>query len=657
MTSPTRERLMGGTCHRQPQRFGLFHKRGPSTPPLVDHILLAEFDIDTGSTVRHAYPSSVPGVADDWFADHMLPEGAHNHAQDWTVMFHNRDRKGLDEDWPSPLRPDEGGEDSGKHRVGIEEGRGYFLHCLNLVRKKDDPTVRRGAVVKAMCVCSRYNFIEVFRPLLAIALEQYYQTPEPEVLKSLFVAVNAADIAGTPRPTPWERDLMRRGIADKYMGSVPEEHLTSTWTHMMTFTYGGQNIQATLPLYLGPDETDSSSVKLLVSLLGQNITNVYNAVLTGQRVLFVGYNHAAGDVCEIVLAACALVSPPVQGILHRAFPYASLSDLSFLDVPSFVAGVTNPMFESHPEWWDLLCQLDLPRGTATLITAEEAFADGSSGGIGGSHRGKSASAGASSSIGGSSHSASGADDRPSAKDVLQYLGDSMLATKLVAGVKAGKEEEWVRCECRDYTQGLLNLVLDREAGLTALLTSVSIVKLLDANEGRLRRLKAVAEITKQDADPWIRCRGIGGGDGPAAGGQGMRLRNCIRRFQLEKHMSESHVKKTFDLLCENLRSEAELQVLLGLLPESKGGVGVLALGLLSKNKSIRKSAATLFTRLESFDSTRPAVGCMNDFFKLALKRQIQDLSATSSATATAVATASAGAGVDGGVGGRRSVPA
>ena len=42
--------------------------------------------------------------------------------------------------------------------------------------------------------------------------------------------------------------------------------------------------------------------------------------------------------------------------------------------------------------------------------------------------------------------------------------------------------------------------------------------------------------------------------------------------------------QTFDLLCENLRSEAELQVLLGLLPESKGGVGVLALGLLSKNK-------------------------------------------------------------------------
>lgn len=39
---------------------------------------------------------------------------------------------------------------------------------------------------------------------------------------------------------------------------------------------------------------------------------IYNAVLTGQRVLFVGYNHSAGEVCKIVLAACALVSPPVQ---------------------------------------------------------------------------------------------------------------------------------------------------------------------------------------------------------------------------------------------------------------------------------------------------------------------------------------------------------
>lgn len=42
----------------------------------------------------------MPGVSDDWFAEHMLPEGAHNHSLDWTVMFLNRDKVAVDEDWP-----------------------------------------------------------------------------------------------------------------------------------------------------------------------------------------------------------------------------------------------------------------------------------------------------------------------------------------------------------------------------------------------------------------------------------------------------------------------------------------------------------------------------------------------------------------------------
>lgn len=51
---------------------------------------------------------------------------------------------------------------------------------------------------------------QVFRPMLMIALEQYFQNQVPEVLASLFDALNSADIAGAPRPTPWERALMRR---------------------------------------------------------------------------------------------------------------------------------------------------------------------------------------------------------------------------------------------------------------------------------------------------------------------------------------------------------------------------------------------------------------------------------------------------------------
>lgn len=62
---------------------------------------------------------------------------------------------------------------------------------------------------------------------------------------------------------------------------------------------------------------------------------------------------------------------------------------------------------------------------------------------------------------------------------------------------------------------------------------------LQANEGRLRRLKATAGLTDRDADPWARCRGARGG--VAAGGKGTQLRNYIRRLQLEKSVSESSV--------------------------------------------------------------------------------------------------------------------
>ena len=58
---------------------------------LVEYVVLSEFDIDKGSTCRHQYPTDVPGYEPSFFAENMLPEGAHNHKEDWTVFFLNRD--------------------------------------------------------------------------------------------------------------------------------------------------------------------------------------------------------------------------------------------------------------------------------------------------------------------------------------------------------------------------------------------------------------------------------------------------------------------------------------------------------------------------------------------------------------------------------------
>jgi len=38
-----------------------------------------------------------------------------------------------------------------------------FLYCINRIYNKKDETVTRGAVVKALAVCSRHNFVHIWQ--------------------------------------------------------------------------------------------------------------------------------------------------------------------------------------------------------------------------------------------------------------------------------------------------------------------------------------------------------------------------------------------------------------------------------------------------------------------------------------------------------------
>ena len=57
----------------------------------VEYVLLAEFDIDKGSTVRHQYPKTCP-ISENILADLMLPEGAHLRETDWNISFYENQK-------------------------------------------------------------------------------------------------------------------------------------------------------------------------------------------------------------------------------------------------------------------------------------------------------------------------------------------------------------------------------------------------------------------------------------------------------------------------------------------------------------------------------------------------------------------------------------
>ena len=91
----------------------------------------------------------------------MLPEGSHNRDVDYTYILLNRNDTQIDEEfWTDPKTPVCNHENDTMKEIC---GNNKFLYGINLVKTKHDSTVRRGAVVKAICIFSRYHYVDMFK--------------------------------------------------------------------------------------------------------------------------------------------------------------------------------------------------------------------------------------------------------------------------------------------------------------------------------------------------------------------------------------------------------------------------------------------------------------------------------------------------------------
>lgn len=456
------------------------YPRGATAENHVEYILVASFDVDKGPIMEHQYPVAITGD-EHMLAELMLPDQTHLRNQDWTMFFLHKDitqeeeeqeqlakeerrrrrqRKrakmaGLpyddedketgghiddddddedeDEDWEDDMSTDsepEGGEGA------------PLIYVLNLVNTKQDKTKRRGAVVKSMAICTRHPFLHIYKPLLLLALEEYFKSPVVETLSMLYDAVNAMDLSLMPRLSLLERHLLQAsdnkdlfvekfekmiqmriaeesgdGVSDQpfdasrsppkpagILRAGTKAHLEGqaaaysvprdTHEFESKVFYKGIPIPIKVPVAVMPETVgDFSLIKLIQNFsdthaktpqafpLHAHLTTngphthpiivLVNALLTQKRIIFLGHNMPSGDVAEAVLAACALASGGVlRGFTRHAFPYTDLTKIDdLLLVPGFIAGVTNPTFELHPEWWDLLC--DLPSGRIKISSRIE----------------------------------------------------------------------------------------------------------------------------------------------------------------------------------------------------------------------------------------------------------------------------------------------
>jgi len=92
--------------------------------------------------------------------------------------------------------------------------------------------------------------------------------------------------------------------------------------------------------------------------------SIFDAILNDKKILFIGDNNTSCEKLSNFTFACLnLVCPPCLGILKRINPYKNLYDLDFLKAPNVIYGVTNPIFKSKLDYWDILCEVDTGKVT------------------------------------------------------------------------------------------------------------------------------------------------------------------------------------------------------------------------------------------------------------------------------------------------------
>lgn len=684
----------------------------------VEYILVASFDIDRGPVMEHQYPVAITGD-ENMLAELMLPDQVHSRTQDWTIFFLHKDTSQEDDDEERKDKEerrkrrkrrkdkaagiisenddtndeqgdeeddeDEDTDDDLSSDSEPEGGEGPpLIYVLNLVYTRHDKSVKRGAVVKAMAICTRHPFLHIYKPLLLLALEEYYKSPVPETLALLYDAVNNMDLSLLPKLSLLERYLLqssnnqdlfvekfermvqRRIAHDKTEGvgepfdasksppkpqnisragtkaylegqstySVPRD----THEFESKVMYKGIPIPVKVPTAVMPETVgDFSLIKLIQTFsephakspqqfpIHTHLTTngpgthpiivLANALLTQKRVIFLGHNMPSSEVAEAVLAACALASGGLlRGFTRHAFPYTDLTKVDdLLKVPGFIAGVTNPTFELHPEWWDLLCDLQTGRMKISERIENAAITEGL---------------------------VYFQQQNPSFANMLSgssgtsadFTGDIIFMNDILKSITARRGERVIRAKWRDWVIRFTRIAAAFEEtvyGASALYIGGDEFETVSTEHGYVwpddgaKQKELAGNVCRiegwrntrsyysyiQDLAKLYTVRPL----------KGLDLHHMHDRLRSQR-LSPEQSREIYLAFSKYVYSYDEVCLLLSVAPESHAGLFYIALGLFHKDRDVRIKTSELIERISEHEAGQHWWKGMSRFEKLAYHR-------------------------------------
>lgn len=506
---------------------------------------------------------------------------------------------------------------------------------------------------------TRHSFLHIYKPILLLALDEYFRVPTLQTLADVFKAVNGMDLSSMPKLTQIERlVLLQSDRDDLYSERFPpgqRERSVSTTSQVSSASdkldsillepitpllsppspgiwrdtreyrteilYNKTALPIAVPLTTLPEVVGDFSVIQLINTFSKTASQpqnfplhpylttngpnthplmvLLNALITQKRVVLLGQNQPSGQVASYVLAACAMASGGtglLRGFTERSFPYTDLSKIDdLLTVDGFIAGVTNSVFSLHPEWWDILCNIDTGQVTIspnldshdsivyTFETTDKDFLD----------------------------------------DLLQAVADR-------------NSESVIRLKFREWVNRFIKLAAAQEEiqhgqsdlhpPLAKSFTLLGHGLVWPDEASKKRELLAnAARIDKWRGTDSYKYAIM---DRKA---QFARTSNRVRTFDLSHQLDRLRILKTlgtaesaaiYETLGQEIITDAHLTELLSLTPPNSGGITVLANGLFHPSIAARRGTVFLVDRLKEHSVGRHYYSNLNRYYRLAHERLV-----------------------------------
>ncbi|KAI0631091.1 spindle pole body interacting protein [Trametes polyzona] len=770
-------------------------------------VLVADFDIDRGAQLTYQFPQPL-GTDEGLLANLMLPDGAERQPTDWTVFFLNQT--------PFNTIKPVLALDNNEGRDAAQEGQS-MLYGINLVRTKLDKTARRGAIVKAMAIVTRYPFVQIFKPVLLLALDDYFMNPSQDCLARLFDAVNEMDFSTMPVLTRYEKLIMRnterqdvmigrvedyshypdpgtatatqhaapanhsrpghrpsnstdsrvsfedgihmRGKRDRDSGarnggesyksasavrsptspseasfsldgsavwvgdesgldqmgfvatasaasassssvssvagrgrrstdassssshgayarggetapslagaSVASAALKDSHFYHTAINYNEHLLPVKVPLSTFPEEVGEGSLTMLCTTFSPAITTMsgplhphlhtngaltppvivlFNALVTGKRIIFLGHHKLAENVSNHVLAACALGSGcgvVLRGFIKRAFPYATLINREeWESIPGYIAGVTNPIFETAGSW-DLLCDI----GTNRMVVSKDIHIN---------HPASWSSSNpliirtgtvkAEGSVGSEEDAVRVQTKEGGSVQKTEFAGrpdsaDNIFIEDVLGAIASHYSEAHVRAKFIEYVIRFVRVAARYEEDLLGSTSIAWPTVPYSERPGEKPRLGSGAyfaddatcardlAVNATRIEAWRRteCYKLFQADWKHALAtnpiQGFDLSHQLSRLRFAKNMPDGEAELIFRTIAENLQTYDQVTELLAWLPPHLHGLQPLSFGLFHQSETVRDLTVELFNELRAYPIGVQFLQALNHFQRYAYVRQ------------------------------------